>query len=118
MNKKQKHQSVKKAPEKKQQKNVRKVESPKSKNKSNPKISSILLNPFVFLGIFLLILTVIGLYFMDFKFTLMMDAGVIGILLISSLLSRFKRKKLVNIFVILILIICIAGVAGVGVFFY
>ena len=115
MNKKKSKQPIKKAYEKKPQKSVKKVETstPKKKNKA----ISIISNPLIFLGVFLLVLSIIGIKIMDLKFTLVMDAGIIGILLISSLLSRFKRKKLVNIFVILILIICISGIAAVGVFF-
>lgn len=70
------------------------------------------------LGIFLVLLTVLGLIFMDVIFTLIMLVGVILILWLSNWFSKKKKKKwiriTINCLAIFILLCAIAGVGAVA----
>ena len=68
------------------------------------------------LGIFLLIITVLGLILMNFWFTLILDLGVILILWISQWYSKRKKKKWLRITVnVLAVLILLCAIAGIGV---
>lgn len=70
------------------------------------------------LGIFLIIVTILGLIFMNFFFTLMLVLGIVLILWLSNWFSKKKKKKwiriTVNCLAILFLLCAIAGVCGVA----
>ena len=70
------------------------------------------------LAIFLTILIILGLIFMNFMFTAIMVLGILLILWFSNLMERKKRKKWVRIVVnslaILVLLVAIAAVGGVA----
>ena len=88
----------------------------KKKNVSNTKMH---IKPEVRnLGIFLLILLVFGLIFMNFMFTLILILGILFIMWFSNMMSKKKKKKwvkiLVNSFAILFLLVAIAGVGAIA----
>ncbi len=70
------------------------------------------------LAIFITVLTVLGLIFMNFAFTAIMVLGVLLIMWFANIMERKKRKKWVRIVVnslaILILLCAIAAVGGVA----
>ena len=69
------------------------------------------------LFVFLVIVTIPSMLFMNLMFTAIMDIGILIILGLSNLINRLKSKKLINILTIFVLLICIAGIASVGAFF-
>lgn len=71
-----------------------------------------------YLGIFIAILTILGLIFMNLAFTAIMVLGILLIIWISNIMEKKKRKRwvkiLINSLAILILIVAIAGVGAVA----
>ena len=70
------------------------------------------------LAIFLTVLIILGLIFMNFMFTAIMVLGILLILWFSNLMEKKKRKKWVRIVVnslaIIVLLVAIAAVGGVA----
>ena len=70
------------------------------------------------LAIFVALMVILGLIFMNLAFTAIMVLGVLLIIWISKLLEKKKKKKwfriLINSFAILFLLAAIAGVGGVA----
>ena len=85
----------------------------KKKSKKNLKIH---LKPEVRnLGIFLLILLVLGLIFMNFMFTLILILGILFIMWISNIVAGKRKRKWVRIVLNCIAILfLLAAIAGVG----
>ena len=104
--KKEKSSNKKQVPAKK--KSVKKDTTVQKKNKKIALIE---------LLVFLIIVTVLSIIFMNLMFAAIMDVGILVIIGISNLLNRIKRKIIINILTILFLLACIAGVAAVGLFF-
>ena len=68
-----------------------------------------------YLAIFILILTILGLIFMNLAFTAVLVLGVLLIIWLSNILERKKKKKWVRIVInSLAIIILLAAIAGVG----
>ena len=70
------------------------------------------------LGIFVLVMVVLGLIFMNLMFTVLLVLGVLFIIWLSHILEKKKQKRwfriLINSFAILFLLGAIAGVGGVA----
>ena len=70
------------------------------------------------LAIFVALMVILGLIFMNLAFTAIMVLGVLLIIWVSKLLEKKKKKKwfriLINSFAILFLLAAIAGVGGVA----
>ena len=98
--------------------NVKKTTSQKNaKTNTSKKQESKKSSSLIGLLIFIIIVTIPSIIFMNLMFTIIMDVGILMILGLSKLINKFKSKKLINILTILFLLICIAGVAGIGMFF-
>ncbi len=85
----------------------------KKKSKKNLKIH---LKPEVRnLGIFLVILLVFGLIFMNFMFTLILILGILLIMWIGNIVSRKRKRKWIRIVLnCLAILFLLAAIAGVG----
>ncbi len=90
--------------------------SKKKKKVVNTKIH--IKSNFKLLIFFLILITVLGLIFMDLIFTLALVLGVLVIIWISKLLEKKKKKKWVRIVInslaVIILLVAIAAVGGVA----
>jgi 4-hydroxybenzoate polyprenyltransferase len=71
-----------------------------------------------YLAIFIAILTILGLIFMNFLFTVILVVGILLIIWISDIMERKKRRLWVRIILnsiaILLLLAAIAGVGAVA----
>ena len=68
------------------------------------------------LGIFLGVLFVLGLIFMNFMFTLILILGILLIMWISNLMAKKRQKKWIRIvFNVLAILFLLGAIAGVGV---
>ena len=71
-----------------------------------------------YLAVFIAILTILGLIFMNFAFTAILVLGVLLIIWISNIMERKRKKRWVrfifNTLAILILLVAIAGVGAVA----
>ena len=112
--KKEKETKVEK--EKKTTKKTTTSNNKSSKNKKGFNTTTHLKPNVKFFLIFMALVIILGLIFMNPLFTLILVLGIIMILFVSHLISKIKRKWIkvvLNVFAILFLLLCIGGVVGV-----
>ena len=94
----------------------KKSSSNRSRNKNSKNIKIHVKPEVRNLGIFLGILFVLGLIFMNFLFTMALILGILLIMWISNIMAKTKKKKWVKILVNCLAILFLLGaIAGVGV---
>ena len=93
-----------------------KRKSSRSRNKNNKNVKIHVKPEVRNLGIFLGILFVLGIIFMNFLFTMVLILGILLIMWISNIMAKTKKKKWVKILVNCLAILFLLGaITGVGV---